>query len=233
VNSNLNKYAHNVFSQNGEDGIIQELIHRLQISKMGFCVEFGAWDGIKFSNTFNLVKNHGWQALYIEGDSQKYELLMETARQYPNIKTRNCWIEPNQDSIHCLDNVLLEEEVLMDFDLLSIDIDSCDLEVWQSMQSYLPKIVIIEINSSIPPGIRQTHMETGDGGSFTSTLECAINKGYSLVCHTGNMIFVRNDLLPSVGLPESYYFYPESQFNWAWVPFRTKILKKFLRKLRS
>ena len=34
--------------------------------------------------------------------------------------------------------------------------DSYDLAVWKSLKQFRPKIVIIEINSGIPPGIEQT-----------------------------------------------------------------------------
>lgn len=38
-----------------------------------------------------------------------------------------------------------------DFDILSIDIDSCNYQVWASIKEYSPKIVIIEVNSYLPP----------------------------------------------------------------------------------
>jgi hypothetical protein len=60
----LNKFKNNVYSQNGEDGIIQELILRMEISlENGWAVEFGAWDGMYCSNTFLLVKDHAWHAV--------------------------------------------------------------------------------------------------------------------------------------------------------------------------
>ena len=65
-----NKYAKNIYSQNGEDGIIEELLKRLDI-KNGWVCEFGAWDGINLSNTFRLVEN-GFNAVFIEGDQNKY-----------------------------------------------------------------------------------------------------------------------------------------------------------------
>ena len=53
------KYRKNFFSQNGEDGVISEILKRLNLkSKEKWCCEFGAWDGIHGSNTFNLVKNY-------------------------------------------------------------------------------------------------------------------------------------------------------------------------------
>ena len=47
----FDKFKKNVFSQNGEDGIIEELIKRLEIKNLEVC-EFGAWDGKLYSNTF-------------------------------------------------------------------------------------------------------------------------------------------------------------------------------------
>jgi len=57
----LNKFCKNIHSQNGEDGIIAEILNNLKLStkKNLWCVEFGAWDGIYLSNTFALVEN-GW-----------------------------------------------------------------------------------------------------------------------------------------------------------------------------
>ena len=58
------EYRKNFFSQNGEDGVIQEILKRLKLnSKEKWCCEFGAWDGIHGSNTFNLIKNFGYKAI--------------------------------------------------------------------------------------------------------------------------------------------------------------------------
>ena len=99
---------------------------------------------------------------------------------------------------------------------MSIDIDSDDLAVWASISCYNPKIVIIEINSAIPPGILLWHGPSVQGNSFSSTLAVGRDKGYSLVCHTGNMIFVRDDLLPKIGLDPIFLRYPELLFDPAW-----------------
>ena len=56
----LNSYRKNVFSQNGEDGVILFLLKKLKLLNKNnglWCCEFGAWDGVNGSNTFNLVKN--------------------------------------------------------------------------------------------------------------------------------------------------------------------------------
>ena len=76
--SNLfyNRYAKDVHSQNGEDGIVEELLKRLNINS-GWVCEFGAWDGIHLSNTFNLVQK-GFNAVFIEGDPVKFKDLLVT-----------------------------------------------------------------------------------------------------------------------------------------------------------
>jgi len=47
------KYGKNIFTQFGEDGIIEKLFSDLKINN-GIVVEFGAWDGIYLSNVYNL-----------------------------------------------------------------------------------------------------------------------------------------------------------------------------------
>ena len=48
-------------------------------NKNNWCVEFGAWDG-NIYNTYNLVKN-GWNAIYIEGDKNKFQDLLQTKKK--------------------------------------------------------------------------------------------------------------------------------------------------------
>ena len=46
-------FASNIFSQNGEDGILYELLTDLNI-KDGFLVDIGAWNGIYLSNIYRI-----------------------------------------------------------------------------------------------------------------------------------------------------------------------------------
>lgn len=78
---NLQSFRRNVHSQNGEDGVIQEICHRLDI-RQGIFVEFGAWDGKYLSNTFRLLQD-GWSGVYIQGDNAKYVDLLKTQEQFP------------------------------------------------------------------------------------------------------------------------------------------------------
>jgi hypothetical protein len=185
------KYRKNVYSQNGEDGILSELLNRLQIEK-GWVCEFGAWDGIQCSNTFSLVEK-GFDAVYIEARDDYYQKLLQTCRQYKNITPIHCMVQYEGEDI--LDNILAITPIPEDFDILSIDIDSSDYQVWRSVEKYNPKIVVIEVNSSISP-IVEDHIHGGEyeTTSFLPMLRLGQEKGYTLICHTGNLIFIRNDL---------------------------------------
>ena len=85
------------------------------------------------------------------------------------------------------------------------------------MNSYegKPKIIVIEIN--LRPGILQWHNGVKFIGILFSTLSVAKDKGYTLVCHTGNMIFVRNDLISKLNIPEEELQYPERLFFDGWI----------------
>jgi hypothetical protein len=210
----LNVFEMNVHSQNGEDGVIREILRRLQITDDAsrWCVEFGAWDGVYLSNTFALVER-GWNAIYIEGDVEKFQDLLGTAAKHPRIVPLNQFVSRNKGDAHCLDQLLQGTPIPQDFDLLSIDIDSYDLEIWETLSHYQPKIVVIEINSSVPPGIVWRHSPRTPENTFSATQNVALQKSYTLVCHTGNCIYVRNDLVAKLDLDVRYIRYPELLFR--------------------
>jgi hypothetical protein len=226
------QFRNNVFSQNGEDGIIQEVITRLKLSgRENWCVEFGAWDGKHMSNTFQLISNHEWHGVYIEGNPEFFEELKRTTFDFPKIIPILRMVSHNLDSSHTLDKILSETNMPLDFEILSIDVDSYDLAIWSNMKKYKPKIVVIEINSHIHPGILEWHHAKGRGNSFSATLGVGISKGYTLLCHTGNMIFVRNDLVSNLGLNQIQIEFPETLFDFKYLPHAREV--KYFHILRD
>lgn len=216
---NYLQFRRNVYSQNGEDGILEEILKRLTLNHSeNWCVEFGAWDGKHMSNTFRLVSDQGWNGVYIEGNVNFFEELKVTCRSFPNIIPILRMISHEEGSDNSLDMILNETNLPKDFEVLSIDIDSYDLAIWANLTEYEPKIVVIEVNSHIPPGILEWHHAHGRGNSFSSTLGVGIRKGYTLICHTGNMIFVRNDLVNKLGLNTVQIKHPETLFDFSYLP---------------
>jgi len=195
------RYAKNIFSQNGEDGVIEELFKDLDISG-GVVCEFGAWDGIWLSNIANLyLKNENYQAILIESDGNRCGECLELLKNYDNVEVYNCMVSYDKDSETSLDNILkLSDWDLSpdNFSLLSIDIDSSDYYVFESLERYSPKVVVIETS-----GLDYESITYNNGCSLKSVNKLGISKGYSLVCHTGNAFFVRNDLIHK--LPDKDY----------------------------
>lgn len=193
---NIRSFKKNIYSQNGEDGIIEYVLDRLP--KNRWCCEFGAWDGKYLSNTFNLVSNHGYKAVYIEADQAKYQHLLVTGSEHADkIIALNRVVGFDENS---LDIILSETTIPIDFDILSIDVDGIDFALWQSLNNYRPKIVIIEINSSLDPcpiynvdDLTVKRLSDRPGVNFGSCLELGKSKGYTLLTHIGNMIFIENE----------------------------------------
>jgi hypothetical protein len=211
----LGTYRRNVHSQNGEDGVIEEIVKRLGI-RTGSFVEFGAWDGRYLSNCLNLLEK-GWTGVFIEGDAGRFEDLVRNMKPFASrVELINAWVEPTGSNR--LDRLLASTRLRPEFELLSIDIDSTDFQVWESLVEYRPAIVVIEINSSIPAGVRQTHQGPEvQGSSFTSTLELGRRKGYTTVCHTGNLFLVRDDLVGPLRIPGAHISDPGRLFDDSWI----------------
>jgi hypothetical protein len=190
--SNLDTHKWNLTSQFGEDGVLTFILAQLPDSDKT-CVEFGAWDGKLFSNTFHLIKNHGYGGVLIEADKSKHQELATTYKDNPLV-TPICkfvgW------SSNTLDEILSKTELPKNFDFLSIDIDGNDYHVWEACQRYTPKVVCIEYNPTIPTGVSFVQCKDPtirQGASISSIVQLATEKGYTLVAVTrNNAIFVLN-----------------------------------------
>lgn len=186
-------YRKNYYSQFGEDGVLEYLCKKLNIGKNGTCCEFGAWDGKASSNTFHLVKNKGFRALYIEADVEKFKDLLETCKEYPKIVPVNEYVNKN------LDDIFEKYNFPYDIDVLSIDIDSTDYEQWKTCIKVNSKIVIIEPDNTVPSWIKKPiyPVKSSGGANYFILEQLGKEKGYTLACNTSNMIFVRSDLVTS------------------------------------
>lgn len=197
----LQSFAFNLHSQNGEDGIIQEILARLgrQGGLDKWCVEIGAWDGFFLSNTAKLITEQQYSAVLIEGDEVRFRTLCQNMPQ-PRIH-KVCQFVTLEGSA-TMDEVLKRTPIPRDFDLISIDIDGCDYFIFESLKEYRPKVVCIEFNPTIPNEIsfiQARDFGIKQGTSARPLVELARQKGYTLVSTTlCNLFFVRNELADAV-----------------------------------
>lgn len=208
----LLRHRKTFYSHQGEDGILDFILSKIP-DKTGWCVELGAWDGKSESNTYYFISHLGYHGVMIEADILKYNLLQENLKAYDTICV-NAFVRPEGENK--LDNILSLTSIPKQFDLLSIDVDGDDYQIWQSLDKYQPTVVIIEINMRCKPGVKRIN-KTGSpmficntgtstssmwgapgymGTSISSVTELAIRKQYSLLANVHcNAIFVRSEYL--------------------------------------
>jgi hypothetical protein len=190
------KYAKNIYTQSGDDGVIEKLLEDLKITN-GVVVEFGAWDGVYLSNVFRLWRYKNFNALLIEGDATKAKEMAETTKTFNNVECVNAFVSPSKEHQESLDNILKRSRFNITNDnlsLISIDVDSCDYYIFDSLVEFSPKIIIIETRTFDGVDIYLEHATFDQGCSLKSVTDLAEKKGYKLVCHNGNAYFVRKDL---------------------------------------
>lgn len=181
----LSDFAFNHYSQFGEDGIIEKIFEVIGAESQ-VCVEFGAWDGLHLSNTAKLWKN-GWEAILIEADRQKYEVLREnTAGSRCHCIHEMVGVAGDQT----LEKILQRHQLDLDVDFLSIDIDGDDYHVLASLESLRPRVICCEYNPTIPAHINLVP-EAGNyfGCSVSSLVKLAESKGYQLIALTETNCF--------------------------------------------
>lgn len=198
-------YRRDVTSQGGEDGVIERLftvippIHR-------FCVEFGAWDGKLYSNTWSLLNMRDWSGVLIEGVEQRFRALEATySGASGRVRLNNCYV--TLDGPTRLDRLLAEAGAPVDFDLLSIDIDGNDWHVWQSLNDFHPRVVIVEFNPTIENDIlfvQDPDPLIHQGCSLLALVELGKQKGYELCATTEvNAFFIERSLFSRLGIADN------------------------------
>lgn len=202
---NLLNHRSNFRSQYGEDGIIQKIFEIIGGPQKKYFVEFGAWDGEYLSNTFNLFKNHEWAGCYIEGGKKKYNALKKKYHSFNKIETICAYVEDGTKK-NSLSSLLKKTNTPKNFDLLSIDIDGNDYNVWRDFQNYHPTVVIIEYNQTIPHNIDYIDNEGKSyiGSSCLSLSKLGKEKGYELICCTeSNCFFIKKELYPLFNIKDN------------------------------
>jgi hypothetical protein len=207
----LSKYERRVFSQNGEDGVIESICNILGINN-GYYVEFGV-ETADECNTRFLREQKGWTGLLMDLSYQNLAINLHQER----VTAEN------------IVNLFRKYQVPEEFDLLSIDIDFNDFYVWAAIcKNYRPRVVVIEYNASHLPSEDKVIIYDPNGGwdgtmyfggSILSMYELGRRYGYSLVYAESqgvNLFFIRDDVLKNciyrfkdVNNVESIYRHPK------------------------
>ena len=193
-----------VFSQNGEDGILQYLINNIAIEDDTF-VEFGV-SNYQEANTRFLLLNNNWKGLVLDGSSENINAIKKEELYWKHdLNAGQHFI--TRDNIN---SIILGAGISGDIGLLSVDIDGNDYWVWQAIDVVQPRIVVCEYNSvfgcdypiSVPydekfQRAQAHHSCLYFGASLPALCHLAEQKGYDFVGSnsTGiNAFFIRSDL---------------------------------------
>nr|WP_211224975.1 hypothetical protein [Spirosoma spitsbergense] len=193
-----------VFSQFGDDGIIQFLVSKLSINVDKF-VEFGV-ETYEESNTRFLLMNNNWHGLVIDGSKFNIDYIKNDAIYWRyNLTAVKSFITAEN-----INEILEENGFSGKIGILSIDIDGNDYWVWKAMTVSNPAIVIVEYNSLFGPERPITIPYKQDferisshysglyfGASLGALCDLGKEKGYKFIgCNKAgnNAYFIQNDL---------------------------------------
>jgi hypothetical protein len=221
----LRRQEFTVYSQNGEDGILQYLLRNLMIPSHTF-VEFGVGN-YRQSNTRFLAINDHWSGIVLESNAASVHQIREDPIFWQiNVRAVHAFVTREN-----INDLLLANGVEGEIGLLSIDIDGNDYWVFEAVTAVNPAIVVIEYNSrfganravSIPydPAFDRWQAHPSGlyfGASLPAICNLARRKGYGFVgCNSFgvNAFFVRTDLLndrvTAVSVEEGYVAGPFRQ----------------------
>jgi hypothetical protein len=210
--TNIQDAEFKVFSQFGDDGIIQYLVRKTSVTDgERVFVEFGTENYIE-SNTRFLLVNNNWRGLILDGSRSNMEFVRRGELYWRfDLTAVTAFIDAEN-----INSLISDAGFVGDIGLLSIDIDGNDYWVWKAISCVEPVIVVAEYNGVFgadrpvtipysPTFVRSkahySHLYWG--ASLGALAILADAKGYDLVgCNSAgnNAYFVRRDRLN--GQPE-------------------------------
>lgn len=201
----LQKYRSDIKSQSGEDGVIAKIFDVVG-EENKICIDFGAGEGQNISNSYNLCYNKKWGGVLIEPGYQ-FPGLEKLYKKRKDVATINDIV--GFDDKNKLDTHLaaVPFDVPKSPDFASIDIDGCDIYIWEDLMNYRPRVVCIEFNHFIPLDVyllQPRDLSLNIGSSLLATAEYAKIKGYELVATTScNAFFVDSHLFSKFNIPDN------------------------------
>ncbi|HUR12751.1 MAG TPA: hypothetical protein VM012_15350 [Flavitalea sp.] len=201
--NDLSEVEFQVFSQWGDDGIIQYLVNKIDIPNKTF-IEFGVEDYTE-SNTRFLLINNNWTGYVLDGSPENAEYIKNDSVSWRyELHSAGAFIT-RENINELIGKVNFEKEV----GLLSIDIDGNDYWVWKEINGINPVIVIAEYNSVFGKNTKWTVPYDASfvrrdkhvsnlyyGASLDAFIALGKEKGYHFIgCNSkgNNAYFIRKD----------------------------------------
>ena len=202
--NDLEEAEFQVFSQRGEDGILQYIISKVPIPNRIF-VEFGVEDYTESNTRFLLMNNH-WSGLVIDGDKDNIRFIKSDFIYWKyDVTAVQSFI--TRDNI---DGLIAGYTNCSDIGVLSVDVDGNDYWIWEAITTIQPRIVVCEYNSALGPtaplsipyraDFYRTSAHSSNlyfGAGLAAFCHLAEKKGYDFIGVAGagvNAFFVRRDL---------------------------------------
>ena len=198
---NLIPYGKKMYSQNDEDGIINEIFNRIGTTNKTF-VELGCGNGLE-NNTYALLFQN-WNGLWIDGSQKNMEKIKKGLPKTilsQQLKTEHAFITKEN-----INDLITQHISSATIDLLSIDLDGNDAHIFDVISCIDPRVVIIEYNARFIPPVKycmkykpnfRWDWSDHGGASLSYLEEIAEHKGYSLVgCNLSgvNAFFIKKEL---------------------------------------
>ena len=211
-----------VFSQFGDDGIIQYLLQHVEAPDT--FIEFGV-ETYRESNTRFLLVKDNWRGLVIDGSETNVASIRTLSEFWRHDLTAVASFI-TRDSIN---DLFSAAGFTGDVGLLSIDIDGNDYWVWEAIDVVSPVIVVAEYNAVFGPDLKVTvpyaadftrraahHSHLFFGASLAALCDLGERRGYAFVgCNSAgnNAYFVRRDQVGDLPTPSAREGFVESRFR--------------------
>lgn len=141
TSANIQDFEFKVFSQWGEDGIIQKIVRSIEIKNKTF-IEFGVEDFFE-SNCRFLMVNDNWSGFVVDGSASNIQRLKNSYFYWKyDLRAEMAFITREN-----VNSVLSQSGFGNDVGILSIDLDGNDYHIYEALEHYNPCVLIVEYNS--------------------------------------------------------------------------------------
>jgi len=201
----LQDHEFKVFSQWGEDGILQRLVSVIPIRHRTF-IEFGV-EEFREANCRLLLEKDNWRGFVMDGSTENIERL----RSRPTFWQHHLLAEAAFITRENVCDLLEKSGFDRDLGILSIDLDGNDYHILEALSGWRPGILVMEYNAvfgsdraiTVPYDPAFTRWKAHSSGLFTgcslgAAAHLADRRGYALVGTNSsgvNAFFVRRDLV--------------------------------------